>query len=332
MTPIDDYSGSFEKIRARLTDSRGVALVEFLRTLRPNYVRVYFDIALGYAALACTVTLLCLAERSGVPLVAIVFFGALLVGYWGLFLIGFIHEATHWNLAPTRKMNDWISNAFLGWLNGMEIKFYRRVHFEHHRSLGTPNDTEYSYFFPLNIMFLLRTVSGLRTLETILSYRMRQKTITSSSKNKLASASNMRAFYILFASALVAHACIIFGLWFFGFGAASLSWILGVGSVMPTLAAVRQQLEHRSEHTGPSPDYFVVEHGAVSRLFGDGPLASTFGSAGFNRHLLHHWEPQISYTRLADLERFLAQTPMRTVLDQRQSTYAEAFRRLFSRY
>jgi len=35
---------------------------------------------------------------------------------------------------------------------------------------------------------------------------------------------------------------------------------------------------------------------APDRLFGDDFFSCTFGGAGFNRHLLHHWEPQISYT------------------------------------
>lgn len=326
----DDYSGSFAKIRGRLTARNGTRLVEFLKSLRPNYPRVFLDIGCGYAALITTVTIASYAQSFGIPFVAIVLPAAILVGYWCNFLISFTHEATHWNLAPSRKANDLIANLLLSWLNGMEVSFYRRIHFQHHRSLGTPADSEYSYFFPLNIKFLFRTLFGLRAIETIFSYRTRNETSDSVADESKARRKN--AFYVTFLVALSAHLLLVASLWWAGFTAAAVSWILGVGCVMPTFASVRQILEHRSEQADPSLDYFKAEHGAVARHFGDGILASTFGSAGFNRHLLHHWEPQVSYTRLGDLERFLADTQLKPVLDQRRSTYLETLRRLFSLY
>lgn len=77
-------------------------------------------------------------------------------------------------------------------------------------------------------------------------------------------------------------------------------------------------------------DYSTQPHGAVNRLFGDGPLASTLGGAGFNRHLLHHWEPQISYTRLRELEVYLLRTDAAEGVRMRQSTYLETFWALVS--
>ena len=324
----DDYSGSFAKIRGRLMDSKGVFLSEFLKTLRPNYGRVFFDIACGYAALVATLVLVGYAQTIGVPFAAAVLLGAILVGYWCNFLISFIHEASHWNLAASRKLNDLIANSLLSWLNGMEVNFYRRVHFEHHRSLGTTADTEYSYFFPLNLKFLLRALFGLRVVETIFSYQAPKEASDSVADKR--KSGNKRAFYTTFLLALLAHLSLVASLWWADFTAAALAWVLGVGCAMPTFASVRQILEHRSDQADPSLDYFEIEHGAVTRHFGDGILASTFGSAGFNRHLLHHWEPQVSYTRLGDLEHFLADTPLKLLLDRRRSTYLEALRRLFS--
>ena len=83
-------------------------------------------------------------------------------------------------------------------------------------------------------------------------------------------------------------------------------------------------------HALPGTDYRRSDHGAFTRLFGDGFFASSFGAAGFNRHLLHHWEPQVSYTNLAELERFLEKTPMAEIMDRRRAGYAETFRRLVS--
>ena len=110
---------------------------------------------------------------------------------------------------------------------------------------------------------------------------------------------------------------------------ACVAWVLGVGMAFPAFGALRQLLEHRSPMADPSVDYTKLDHGAYTRMFGDGPIASTFGGAGFNRHLLHHWEPQVSYTRLAELEDFFLSTDLAPILKDRSSTYLQAFRGLF---
>ena len=110
---------------------------------------------------------------------------------------------------------------------------------------------------------------------------------------------------------------------------AAAAWISGELAVFPFFASLRQALEHRDEDASPDVDYRIVDHGPVNRLFGDGPVASTLGSAGFNRHALHHWEPQVSCTRLRDLEAFLMETELETTVAERRTTYARTFVRLF---
>jgi len=109
----------------------------------------------------------------------------------------------------------------------------------------------------------------------------------------------------------------------------ALSWMLGIGFVFPFLGATRQLLEHRRPDADDRADYTRSDHGTYTRLFAGGLFGSTFGAAGFNRHLLHHWEPQVSYTNLPELEEFLAQTPMRGVMDTHRSTYLRAAWQLF---
>ena len=91
------------------------------------------------------------------------------------------------------------------------------------------------------------------------------------------------------------------------------------------VATVRTILEHRDDLVEATRDCTKVPHGAFTRTFGDGPLASTLGAAGFNRHLLHHWEPQVSYTRLRELEAFLMRTDVAPILERRRSTYVGTF-------
>ena len=127
---------------------------------------------------------------------------------------------------------------------------------------------------------------------------------------------------------VVIHLAIAAGLWALGSPAAALAWVFGVAFAAPFFIGLRQVLEHRAEDARADIDYTVVDQGAVTRLFGDGPVASTLGSAGFNRHALHHWDPNVSYTRLRDVERYLLRTPAAPAIRERQTTYSETFLRL----
>ena len=107
------------------------------------------------------------------------------------------------------------------------------------------------------------------------------------------------------------------------------AWVIGVIAWFPFFGVLRQILEHRDEYANPETDYTTAVHGAIHRLFGDGLLASTLGGAGFNRHLLHHWDPQVSYTRLRDLERFLMDTEGAAYLQAQKTSYTKTFWTLF---
>jgi fatty acid desaturase len=54
-------------------------------------------------------------------------------------------------------------------------------------------------------------------------------------------------------------------------------------------------------------------------------VASTFGAAGFNRHLIHHWDPQLSYTVLPEVEKYLMNTIVRDKLIERKTSYIKTF-------
>jgi len=130
---------------------------------------------------------------------------------------------------------------------------------------------------------------------------------------------------------MAAHLAILAALFLTGGWAAALAWVAGVGVVFPFLGALRQLLEHRSLEARGPVDYTQVDHGAYTRLFGTGMLARTFGAAGFNRHLLHHWEPSVSYTCFDALEDLFERVGMGPALDARRTTYGAAFRALYNR-
>jgi hypothetical protein len=109
----------------------------------------------------------------------------------------------------------------------------------------------------------------------------------------------------------------------------ALCWIFGVTLFFPFFTAVRQLLEHRDPEVQGVVDGIQIKHPPYTRLFSSGPFSSTFGAAGFNRHLLHHWDAGISYTNFAVLESFLMQTDMKAVMIARHDSYWRTFLRLF---
>jgi fatty acid desaturase len=42
------------------------------------------------------------------------------------------HEATHWNLFPNRRWNDWLQQVLIGPFNGTRVQTHRLGHFRHH--------------------------------------------------------------------------------------------------------------------------------------------------------------------------------------------------------
>jgi fatty acid desaturase len=325
-----DLEDAFRRLnRAELVDSAGVLYSDFRASLTPRYGLVWMHILLGYSALIALGAAIVYAEqRLPVvyhPLLAVV--GAFLFGYTIHFLHLFMHEGAHYNLVKNKAWNDRLANLFIGILVGMHMKPYRPTHLDHHRFLGTPRDTEISYFDPLNTLFILESVLGLRVFKTLINRNKAHK-VKGIRDNKY---ERWLAYQALILSA-VFHGAVVLFAFLNGWYVLMFAWAGGACAFYPFFGALRTLLEHRSEEASKDVDYRKEPHGKTNRMFGVGPVALTFGNAGFNRHLLHHMEPQISYTRLRDLERFLMDTEWgASTLIQFRTTYATTFARLYNK-
>ncbi len=323
----DDHSSSFSQVRAILRADPKLRYVERLQLLTPRYARVWVDIAAGYLGLAAfAASAIWLARLGGWWQFAGFLLAALATGYLVAYLQLFLHEASHYNLVRDRTLNDRLSDLFIGWLSGSSIAGYRPIHFQHHRALGTVEDSEFTYFVPLNAWFLLKGLTGWRAIEVILA---RRKILEQRQVAKPGAAKPGRDWSVVLGGIFV-HLFIVVVLALAGGLAPAFGWVVGIGLVFPFFGALRQLLEHRREDADAAADYSSTDHGALTRMFGTGLIASTLGGAGFNRHLLHHWEPQISYTRLAELETIFMETELSAVIDARRSGYGAVFMRLFA--
>ncbi|TKD51730.1 fatty acid desaturase family protein [Sphingomonas baiyangensis] len=294
--------------RQRMFAETGGDYAQYRRLLTPRYGRAWLDIALGYAALCGWLVLV--AQAGGlVAGLAAASIGAIGVGFLVAYLQLFIHEAAHFNLAASKRVNDRIADWAICWQIGTTIAAYRATHGEHHRHLGRERDTEISYRHALTRRFVIEMLTGVHALRVFLSRRGEARSTAGGSRVPL-----LRGIAI--------HAVLLVAMLALGAWPAALAWVGGIAVAFPFFATVRQLLEHRA-----LPG-MADEGDAVTRLFDDGVFARIFGGAGFNRHLLHHLEPQISYTRLADLEAFIMQTTMRADLAARRTTYARTFAEL----
>jgi fatty acid desaturase len=316
-----DYSNSFQRLRPMIANSQGTRYVDFVKTLSPHYGRLFLDIGLGYSALLVTCVLVVALPANGVmPGWLAASLGALLIGFWIAYLQLFIHEGAHFNFSPDRSRSDILCNLLIAWMIGTSVQNYRIVHFQHHRALGSVEDSELTYFLPLNLLFIIKGLSGIRVLEVLAS----RKTLQA----KKPTVRDQRGKYVGLAG-LAAHIVILAATYIFGSIWPSLAWTAGVGAIFPFFGALRQLLEHRDERADAKANYFETDHGAYTRIFGSDVFSSIFGGAGFNRHLLHHWEPSISYTNLSELEAYLRDTDVVPLIAMRQSSYFKAFASLF---
>lgn len=245
------------------------------------------------------------------------------LGFWFQSLHLFVHEATHFNLHKNKKINDLFGNILSIFFMGLLIEDYRKKHWEHHKNLGKITDTENSYFSPINLKNIICYLTLINIFKKILQNFKNNKTNFSFNNNFI------KKILIILLFALIHSANII--LIFFSINlVGSVIYLLSFFIIYPFFAVIRQTLEHRSSEADDNINYAEVNHGEFNRLFRNNFFSRFFGSAGFNKHLLHHINPGISYTKFKELEKKLNEsTKYKVLLEQSKSSYGAIFFKLF---
>lgn len=294
---------------------------DYRKRLMPAYIKVWSDAIFCLVMIFFPLLIFLLAMGSYSFVKATVFLIALLwIGFWIHAYTCFFHEAAHYNLHKNKRINDIISNILFTPFTGMLVRDYRISHWEHHKHLGTNQDTEISYKSPLSTREFLKFLTGIYHIKTILKY-IKNFDISGS---KL---SNKRPRSKIFLFTLAWTFLIQITISFFIASKISLEagvcWLISIFVLYPAFAKVRQTLEHRLlEEIGANS---IEQNSATNRIFGSDFFSRHFGSAGFNRHLLHHYDPSISYTNFDELETFFNQTIVREKIDENRTTYLKTF-------
>jgi fatty acid desaturase len=306
-----------------LRTADGLDWREARRTLEPRWGVVWGDIAARYLLLALGYTAAALVAATAgnwVGLALAPLTGGWM-GFWFASIVLFMHEAAHYNLHPDKATNDRLANLLVCSLIGDEVKHYRTHHWEHHLHLGDMYDTEISYHWAPTPRFVVETLLGVHAWRVFKAHRRARASETEAARGQ-------QRDVLALLRGLALHAVVLVATLAAGWWSVAVAWVFAVGVVFPFLSALRQQLEHRSEDASASVDYSLVPHGAVNRMFAPTLFARAFGSAGFASHLLHHWDPSVSYTRFADFEAFLLRTELAPRVEEARTTYGAVWRRL----
>lgn len=309
---------SFDEI----TGDDGTSYTVFRNSLQPRYSTVALDILKGYFFLLfISATVFFLDYHFHSYWLIFIPAGSILIGYIAAYLALFIHEAGHFNIHRDKIMNDRLATIFLCLPFGLSIKSYRKIHWQHHLHLGTPQDTEVSYFHALTKLFILETLTGIHLLRTM----MRK------GENEVLTKKQATQSRVMLLLGALLHVSILVAAFLTGYWLFAIAWLAGFGIFFPFFATTRQILEHRDELANHTTDFYKRPHGKVSRLFVHHILSSSFGSAGFTRHMIHHWDPQVSYTRLKDVEEFLTKNEKTfAIIKASKTSYSKTLKKLLA--
>ena len=308
----------------RLISPKSGAWLEFRKTLRPNYTRAWFELGFCIAMMIAGYSLhlywsSSLGDAFGFE---VGIFVAIWIGFWLNSVLTFGHEAAHFNLAYDKNRNDVFSDWTIWLFFPQSTKSYRRSHWQHHLHLGDHEDTEISYHNCLSPWFLARALTGVHLATLFVRYFLLKRTPAVSNNPSVGGQS---AGVVPFLRAILIHSVFVGVAVALHCYSTAAVWLLAVIFVFPFLASVRQILEHRAVPASCATDFMRDLHGPVNRMFGRDPFSTFFGAAGFNRHLLHHWDPTVSYTCFDQMQRFFADTELRPVLERNKSSYLATF-------
>jgi fatty acid desaturase len=306
-----------------LSNSKGVTYVEFRKKLKLKQTTVIKNLVIPWFMIAIQIIIFFILRKYNLLSFLIIFPASLWISFWMQAYTTHFHEAAHFNLSPNKTMNDLISDFILTPFIGLRVKDYRLSHWDHHRFLGALNDTEISYHKPISITQTFEGLTGIYLIKTIIRYFKNFKNLD----NRATSQDKKKSTNFIFALGIMLFLQLIMTVFLFIFISipAAFTWIISVFVMCPFLAKLRQTLEHRSFASKKTVDYSVVEHGATNRVFGVDFFSAYFGGAGFNRHLLHHLDPTISYTCFDELEKFLLDTSMQKYIEANRNTYFKTF-------
>lgn len=222
------------------------------------------------------------------------------------------HDAVHYNVARSRRLNDLLTNLIVGVPQIVPVQLYRRLHLAHHARLGTDADPERLLLYrdqpwqyrPLGLFALTRQLLGdlllLNNVRTL--FHFQRELSDPGSKLALPSAKTWPEFWgtaLLWLGAYVAWLALD---WATALRFALL-WFVPLLTLTQAIQKVRSFAEH-GPMQGPDLTY-SWRPGLLGRL--------TLWPYNINYHREHHDRPRVPWYRLPEAFPDAAQRQQRSL-------------------
>jgi len=236
------------------------------------------------------------------PPTAILFLLYLWFGITMQGLLNLMHECAHYHVFQRRRGSDVLGQWILGPLMVADFDKYRRLHWAHHRNLGSDADPKYTYRVEIlgwRLPFVLVTcLVGVEAFRKFIYQRGGDREVAASPSSRQWIVRTCLV-HTVFGASLVAVA---YGAGAGDIRAATLQGAVAYGFVyaygMMSLTIFVATLRAIAEHQD-SPDAPLAVGEAVLRNLKCGPWGRLIlGCYGFAEHATHHWEPAIPYYHL----------------------------------
>lgn len=129
---------------------------EIQELIRPSDLRGWQAVGTTWAMIA-----LSLALAGWWPSVFTIVPALVILGGRHLALAILMHDASHYSLFRTRRLNDWVGSWLCGYPTWQDLKRYRKHHMRHHRFAGSTDDPDLDLIegFPVTRASLARKLS-----------------------------------------------------------------------------------------------------------------------------------------------------------------------------
>jgi fatty acid desaturase len=305
-----------------LTDKSGQTYGEFRKTLKVNYLRIQCEIVLSFLSLFVYLFISYKLD-SLIPTLFVVGCLALTAHR----ILNVVHEGAHYLLSRSKLYNDVFCNIFAGWFVLTDVDQYRITHIEHHRNLGSEFDPENAHMEKLDLTWLVSLISGFNVL--------RRLKVRSSARERIGERASLKVKHFLIPClGLFGHLVILFSIYQFMGLQSLIVWGFSIFCLAPALGILRNLLEHKYvEGVEPEIWYQIINREkpdrivttVTTRTFTKSILSQLYGSIGFTRHLLHHWDPSVSFSNLKKVHRFLLETSISGNLQKVDTTFSSTF-------
>lgn len=240
----------------------------------------------------------------------------LVVGGRQLALAILMHEASHYTLFRTRRLNNFAGNWLAGYFIWIDVDRYREHHRIHHAKTGTEEDTDRSLVtgLPTTRASLarkfIRDVTGLTALRRIFGLTLMDlgviKWTVANDVKTLPQAGRRVGSYVTAAlrnmgPVVAANAALAGLLWALGHLWVYWVWVAAYASTFSLYLRIRSLAEHACTErtTDMTKNTRSTRAGVLAR--------ATVAPLHVNYHIEHHVLPSVPYFRLGEMHRILRQ-------------------------